>query len=93
MGSTPWARTGTNWVFRDESAHITFALLAAQIIRDEEQELFDRSMRNAVCCILDEAIGCEHQFAEDLLGLGVAGFSARDIRTYLEFIADQRLTV
>ena len=32
------------------------------------------------------------QFAEDLLGGGVPGLSIRDMRTYLEFVADQRLT-
>jgi ribonucleoside-diphosphate reductase beta chain len=31
-------------------------------------------------------------FAEDVLSLGVAGLSSRDMRTYLEFIADQRLS-
>jgi ribonucleoside-diphosphate reductase beta chain len=36
----------------------------------------------------DEA---DYQFAEDLLGKGVAGLSARDMRTYLEYIGDQRL--
>ena len=30
------------------------------------------------------------QFAEDLLSGGVAGLSARDMRQYLEFTADQR---
>ena len=31
------------------------------------------------------------QFADDLLGQGVPGLSPRDMRQYLEFIADQRL--
>jgi len=32
------------------------------------------------------------QFAEDLLSGGVNGLSVRDVRHYLEFCADQRLT-
>ena len=31
------------------------------------------------------------QFAEDLLSEGVVGLSSKDMRTYLEFVADQRL--
>ncbi len=31
------------------------------------------------------------QFAEDALGSGIAVPSAKDMRTYLEFITDQRL--
>jgi ribonucleoside-diphosphate reductase beta chain len=82
---------GTNWVFRDESAHMAFALEVVRVIRGEEPELFDSSMTEALHRMLDEAICCEHLFAEDLLGQGVAGLSARDMRSYLEFIADQRL--
>ena len=41
--------------------------------------------------MLDEAVDCEMQFAEDLLGDGVPGLSATDMREYLEYVADQRL--
>ncbi|MCU0655756.1 MAG: ribonucleotide-diphosphate reductase subunit beta [Polyangiaceae bacterium] len=82
---------GTNWVFRDESAHMGFALEVVRIVREEEPDLFDEEMADSVRRMLDEAIQCEHQFADDLLGLGVAGLSPRDMRSYLEFIADQRL--
>ena len=43
--------------------------------------------------MLDEAVECELQFAEDVLALGVAGLSIADMRQYLEFIADQRLAM
>ena len=42
--------------------------------------------------MLDEAIECEAQFAEDLLGTGVVGLSMQDVRQYLEYCADRRLT-
>src|SRR6201991_4901088 len=32
---------GTNWVFRDESAHMTFAYEAIKVARQEEPDLFD----------------------------------------------------
>jgi ribonucleoside-diphosphate reductase beta chain len=42
--------------------------------------------------MLEEAVACETQFAEDLLSGGVAGLSAIEMRQYLQFVADQRLT-
>ncbi len=82
---------GTNWVFRDESAHMAFAFEAIRIVREEEPDLFDATMEQQVVQMIEEAIACETAFAEDLLGQGVVGLSARDMRQYLEFIGDQRL--
>ncbi|HVW29729.1 MAG TPA: ribonucleotide-diphosphate reductase subunit beta [Polyangiaceae bacterium] len=82
---------GTNWVFRDESAHMAFAFEVVNQIRREEPALFDGLLEADVRRMLAEAIECEVTFAEDLLGGGVAGLSVRDVRQYLEFIADQRL--
>ncbi len=83
---------GTNWVFRDESAHMAFAFEAVATIRREEPELFDARLQAQIAEMLDEAIACETQFAEDLLGGGVAGLSVNEMRSYLEFCADQRLS-
>jgi ribonucleoside-diphosphate reductase beta chain len=82
---------GTNWVFRDESAHMAFAFEAVNTIRREEPELFDGEMTRAVVAMFEEAVACETQFAEDLLGGGVAGLSVNEVRRYLEYCADQRL--
>lgn len=84
---------GTNWVFRDESAHMHFALEVVEKVRSEEPDLFDAMMERRVVEMLDEAVECEMQFAEDILSLGVAGLSVIDMRQYLEFIADQRLAM
>jgi ribonucleoside-diphosphate reductase beta chain len=83
---------GTNWVFRDESAHMAFAFEVVKTVRREEPDLFDAAMISDVTKMMDEAIECEAAFAQDLLGGGVAGLSVRDVRQYLEFVADQRLT-
>jgi ribonucleoside-diphosphate reductase beta chain len=82
---------GTNWVFRDESCHMAFAFEVVRTVRTEQPELWDRDMQDAVRAMVDEAVACETQFAEDLLSLGVSGLSVRDMRQYLEFVADQRL--
>jgi ribonucleoside-diphosphate reductase beta chain len=41
--------------------------------------------------MLEEAVACETQFAEDVLSGGVVGLSVKDMRQYLEYCADQRL--
>ena len=82
---------GTNWVFRDESAHMAFAFEVVATVRREEPELFDAQLEHDVRTMLADAIECEAQFAEDLLVGGIAGLSTGDVRTYLEYCADQRL--
>src|SRR3989344_5787522 len=83
---------GTNWVFRDESAHIAFASEVIRIARKEDPDLFNPAIKGMVVQMLEEAIDCELAFAEDILGDGIAGLSLEDMREYLQFIADQRLT-
>jgi ribonucleoside-diphosphate reductase beta chain len=82
---------GTNWVFRDESAHMAFAFEVVATVRREEPELFDAELEAEVRAMLDEAIACETLFAEDLLAGGVAGMAVGELRQYLEYCADQRL--
>jgi ribonucleoside-diphosphate reductase beta chain len=82
---------GTNWVFRDESAHMAFAFEVVKTVRHEEPDLFDADLQAQVERMMRDAVACELQFAEDLLSQGVVGLSLRDMRQYLEFIADQRL--
>jgi len=82
---------GTNWVFRDESMHMNFALEVINTVRAEEPALFDDDLGQRITAMIEEAVDAEFQFAEDLLGEGVPGMSTADTRTYLEFVADQRL--
>jgi ribonucleoside-diphosphate reductase beta chain len=84
--------SGTNWVFRDESCHMAFAFEVVRTVRAEEPDLFDEEMRTQVEEMLEDAIACETQFAEDVLSGGVVGLSVKDVRQYLEYVADQRLT-
>lgn len=83
--------SGTNWVFRDESMHMAFAMEVINTVRKEEPHLFNEQMQEMVVQMLEDAIECEMTFAEDLLTHGIAGLSITDMRQYLEYIADQRL--
>ena len=92
-GLLPGLASGTNWVFRDESAHMAFAFECIQVARKEEPDLFDAQMERDVEAMLREAVECETQFAQDVLSGGVSGLPLSDVRGYLEYVADQRLQV
>ncbi len=83
--------SGTNWVFRDESCHMNFAFEVVETVRRETPELFDEELEGKVKAMIAEAIDCELQFAEDLLGQGIGGLSLTDMKEYLQFVGDQRL--
>lgn len=83
--------SGTNWVFRDESMHIAFANEVINTVRKEEPHLFNEQMNEMVIQMMEDAIECEMAFAADILENGIAGLSLKDMRQYLEFVADQRL--
>ncbi len=90
-GLLPGLAAGTNWVFRDESAHMAFAFEVIKNVRREEPDLFDQTWRNDVQAMIEEAVECESLFAEDVLSGGVVGLTRREMRQYLEYVADQRL--
>jgi len=92
-GLLPGLAAGTNWVFRDESAHMAFAFEVIDTIRREEPELFDDQWAVQVTQMIEEAVDCESQFAEDALSGGVVGLTRREMRQYLEYVADQRLAM
>lgn len=83
---------GTNWVFRDESCHMNFAMAVIDQVRNEEPELFDEDLAARVTTMIEEAVEVEYLFAEDLLSHGVTGLSLADTREYLQYVGDMRLT-
>jgi ribonucleoside-diphosphate reductase beta chain len=84
--------TGTNWVFRDESMHMEFAFSVVDTVRRENPDLFDSSIAADVTRMMEEAVAAELAFARDLCGDGLPGMNTADMRRYLEYVADQRLT-
>lgn len=83
--------TGTNWVFRDESAHMDFAFAVVDAVKIEEPDMFNPELEAQVRDMITEAIECELSFGDDVLTGGIAGFSLAELRQYLQFVADQRM--
>jgi ribonucleoside-diphosphate reductase beta chain len=89
-GLLPGLAAGTNWVFRDESAHMAFAYEVINQVRREEPQLFDAEWAAQVQTMIEDAVDCESQFADDVLSGGVIGLTRSEMRQYLEYVADQR---
>ncbi len=92
-GLLPGLAAGTNWVFRDESAHMAFAFEVLATVRREEPHLFNDEWAGNVSQMIEEAVECETAFAEDVLSGGVIGMTRVEMRQYLEYVADQRLVM
>jgi ribonucleoside-diphosphate reductase beta chain len=92
-GLLPGLAAGTNWVFRDESAHMAFAFNVIETVRQEEPELFDDEWTAQVRAMIEDAVECETLFAEDVLSGGVVGLTRVEMRQYLEYVADQRFAM
>ena len=72
-------------------ARVDAVLRRVDTVREEEPDLFDDELGEQIRQMLVEGVDVEAQFAEDLLGQGVAGLSTADMRSYLEYVADQRM--
>jgi ribonucleoside-diphosphate reductase beta chain len=92
-GFLPGLAAGTNWVFRDESAHMAFAFSVIETVRREEPELFDSEWAAQVQAMIEDAVECESLFADDVLSGGVVGMTRKEMRQYLEYVADQRFVM
>jgi ribonucleoside-diphosphate reductase beta chain len=90
-GLLPGLASGTNWVFRDESMHMQFSTKVFSQVKEEYPGLVTKEFEDKVRGMIRDAVDCEMQFAEDVLGVGVPGMSLKDMRTYLEFVGDRRL--
>lgn len=90
-GLLPGLAAATNFVFKDETLHMDFAFSVIDTVRAEEPDLWDEDMDQRVIEMLQEAIECEYQFAEDVLQHGLMGLPLEQMREYLEYVADERL--
>jgi ribonucleoside-diphosphate reductase beta chain len=91
-GLLPGLGEATNWIFRDESMHMDVAFLVVDTVRQEQPELFTDELEVQVREMLAEAISVEMDFADDTLDFGILGFTKNDMRQFLQFCADLRLT-
>lgn len=72
--------------------HMNFGMAVLATAKKEQPELFDAELERDVRAMMDEALACEMQFADDVLHGGITGLSRADMQTYLQYLVDVRLT-
>lgn len=73
------------------NCHINFALEVINVVRQQEPDLFDAKLNEQIRKMIDEAVDCESQFAQDVLSGGLSGINESSMREYLQYVADGRL--
>ena len=68
------------------SENVRFHAAEAQVLAGNMRE-----WANQVVAMIADAVECECAFADDVLEGGVVGMSLKEMRQYLEYVADQRL--
>lgn len=88
--------TGTaeqfQYILRDESMHLNFGIDVINQIKIENPHLWTLEFQQEIIQIVKEGVDLEHQYAIDTMPRGVLGMNSDVFRTYLEFIANRRLT-
>ena len=82
----------SSYTLRDESNHIELLRQLFQDLVDENPEIWTESFREELRQTMAEAITLEKQFIRDCLPVSALGLNSTDFETYIDYIADRRLT-
>ena len=81
-----------SYTLRDESNHIeVFRNLLMDLI-DENPDIWTEDFREDLRATMKEGITLEKSFIRDCLPVGGLGLNSADFETYIDYIADRRLT-
>ncbi|MBK7963405.1 MAG: ribonucleotide-diphosphate reductase subunit beta [Bdellovibrionales bacterium] len=87
----PGLAIGTQRILHDERQHFNFSLDLIETIRKKDPSLFSQSLNELVVQMIEDAIECEMEFAEEIFEEEISGLALQNVRQYLEFVADQKL--
>ena len=68
------------------------AFAAVDVLRLEGPDLFDAQFAQQVTLMMEQAVEVEATFGADVSAKAVSGLSLVNMREYLEYVADWRLT-
>ena len=80
------------YILRDESMHLNFGIDVINQIKNENPHLWTPEFQQEVTQMILEGAELEIQYAKDTMPRGVLGMNAGMMETYLQFIANRRLT-
>ena len=92
-GLLPGLAAGTNWVFRDESAHMAFAFEVLRTVRARSRNCSTRQWAASVREMIDERWTANRSSPRTCCRAAWSGMTRSEMRQYLEYVADQRLVM
>ena len=80
------------YILRDESMHLNFGIDVINQIKLENPHLWTEAFQQEVTQMILEGTQLEIEYARDSMPRGVLGMNAMTMETYLQFIANRRLS-
>jgi ribonucleoside-diphosphate reductase beta chain len=80
------------FILRDESVHLAFGSDLINAIVQENPEIWTDEFKGLIVANIKKGVELEKTYAKDCLPKGILGLNAESIGTYVEYVADRRLT-
>lgn len=79
------------FILRDETIHLNFGIDLINGIKEENKELWTLPFQNHIIDIIKHAVELEQKYIHETLPRDIFGLSAKQLSTYIEYLADRRL--
>lgn len=80
------------YILRDESMHSNFGIDVINQIKIENPHLWTQNFQQEIINMIREGVDLEIQYARDTMPRGILGLNANMFTSYLQYIANRRLT-
>ncbi len=78
------------YILRDESIHMNFGIDLINTIIAENPSVWEDSYKEMIISFIKRAVELEHKYAEECLPNGILGLNTKNLKEYIEYIADRR---
>lgn len=80
------------YILRDESMHLNFGVDMINQLIQENPSLWTKELQEEAINLVKEGVDLEYSYAEDTMPDPILGMNKELFRTYLEFVANRRLS-
>ncbi|MDO8499726.1 MAG: ribonucleotide-diphosphate reductase subunit beta [bacterium] len=80
------------YIMRDESQHLNFGIELINTIKTEQSDIWTPAFQQHIIDLVRQGTELECVFAATAFPKGIFGLNAENLRQYVQFVADRRLT-
>lgn len=88
----PGSREMIQFINRDEDLHVALFVNIINTIKEEQPELWTTEVKTHFSNTIQAAVEMEIEWGESCIGEGILGLNPTNLREYLQFMGDMRLT-